>query len=66
VVADRPVTEQAKAAARLGFQQIPIGTKRLADRHRVNVQRVFRDDGTWPDATHQLIFADDFANRPGQ
>ena len=63
---DGPVTEQAIAAARFGLQQTPIGTKRLADRHRMNMQCIFRDDRAWPDAIHQLIFGDDLAGRPGE
>ena len=63
---DSPVTEQAIAAARPGLQQSPIRTERLADRHRMNLQRVFRDNRAWPDAIHQLVFSDSLAGRPGE
>ena len=66
VAADGPVTEQAIAAARLSFQQTPIRPKSLADRHRVNMQRVFRDDRARPNAIHELVFGDDLAGRPGE
>ena len=32
----------------------------------MNLQRVFRDNGTRPDAIHQLVFGDDFTGRPGE
>ena len=66
VTPDGPVTEQAIAAARLGLQQIPIRTKRLADRRRMNLERVFHDNRAWPDAIHQLVFGDEFAGRSGE
>ena len=60
---DGPVAEQAIAAAGFGFQQPPIRTERLADRRRVNMKRVFHDDGARPDAVHQLVLGDEFAGR---
>ena len=32
----------------------------------MNLQRVFRDNRTWPDAIHQFVFGDDLAGRPGE
>jgi len=63
---DGPFTEQTIAATGLGLQQAPIGTERLAHRCRVNLKRVFHDDGTGPDAVHQFVFGDQFAGRLGQ
>ena len=63
---DGPVTEQAIAAARLGLQQTPIRTERLADRRCVNLKRVLHDNRAGPDAVHQLVLGDKFAGRLGQ
>ena len=63
---DGPFTEQTIAAAGLGLQQSPIRTERLAHRRRMNLKRVFHDDGTGPDAVHQFVFGDKFAGRLSQ
>ena len=63
---DGPIAEQAIAAAGLGLQQSPIRTERLADRRRMNLQRVFHDDRAGPDAVHQFVFGDELAGRSGE
>jgi hypothetical protein len=63
VTPDGPLTEQAIAAACLGLQQFPVRAKRLADRHRMNLQRVFHDNRSRPNAVYQLVFGDKFASR---
>jgi hypothetical protein len=65
-MSNAPATEQAIAAARLGLQQAPIRTERLADRSCVNMKRVFHDNGAGPDPAHQLVFGDKFAGRLDQ
>ena len=66
VTMDGPLAKQAIAAARLGLQQAPIGTERLAHGGRVNLKRVFHDDGARPDTAHQLVLGDEFTGRLGQ
>ena len=66
MAADGPVTEQSIAAARYGLQQTPIGTKRLADRHRMNMEGAIHDDRAGPDAVHQFVFGDEFTGRAGE
>src|SRR5262249_51848769 len=61
-----PVTEETIATAGLRLQQTPIGTERPADGSYVDVNRVFHDDDTGPDAVHQFVFGDKFAGRLGE
>src|SRR5262245_53197526 len=63
---DSPITPQAIAATEFGLQQAPIRTERLSDSSRMNLERVLRDNGTWPYAVHQLVFGDEFARRQDQ
>ena len=60
---DCPVAKQAIAAAGIGFQQVPVGTERLAHGRGVNVKRALHDDGAGPDAVDQLVLGDELAGR---
>ena len=65
LVPDGPVTEQAISAARLCFQQTTIRSKRLANRARMDMKRVFPNDRAWPDPIQELVLGHELADRPG-
>ena len=57
---DRPTTEQAIASARFSFEQAAVGTERLTNGCGMNLERIFHDDRTGPDAVHQFVLGDKF------
>jgi hypothetical protein len=55
-----PIAEQTIATAELCLEQCAIRAKCFADCGHVNLEGIFLNNRTWPDAIHEVALGDEF------